>query len=92
MNDVAGIDEAEARLAGKGRTDRRIAELGLRIVDRGLVTLDLCIELVDLRLLRVQLLPRGVILLGQSAVALEIELRIFQIGLVLRLFSLLRAA
>jgi hypothetical protein len=88
MNDVAGIDEAEACLAGEGRTDRRIAQLGLRVVDRGLVTLDLCIKLVDLRLLRVQLLPRGVVLLGESAVALKIELRIFQIGLVLRLFGL----
>jgi hypothetical protein len=88
MNDVAGIDEAEACLAAEGRTDRRIAELGLRIIDRGLVTLDLGIELVDLGLLRVQLLPRGVILLGKSAVALKIELRIFQIGLVLRLFGL----
>ena len=62
--------------------------MGLRVVDRCLVALDLCIELVDFRLLRVELLPRGVILLGKSAVALEIELRIFQVGFVLRFFGL----
>jgi hypothetical protein len=57
MHDVAGVDQPEADLAGEGRADRRVAELGLRVVDRGLVAFDLCIELVDLRLLRVELLP-----------------------------------
>lgn len=56
MHDVAGIDQSKAGLAGEGRTDRCVAELGLRVVDRGLVAFDLGIELVDLRLLRVQLL------------------------------------
>ena len=74
--------------AGKGRADSRIAELRLRVVDCGLVALQLSVELVDFCLLCVDLLSRGVILLGQCAVALKVELRIPQIRLVLRFFGL----
>ena len=69
------------------RLDGRVAELRLGVVDRGLIALDLRGQLIDHRLLRVELLLGGEILLGQADRTLEIELGVLQIGLVLRLLG-----
>ena len=85
MHDVAGVDEAKARFSRERRTDCRIADLRLGVVDRRLVALDLRDELIDRRLLRVELLARNRVLLGEGGIALQVELRVLQIRLVLRL-------
>ena len=87
MDDVAGIDEAEAGAAAHRRADARVVELRLGIVDHALVALDLGRELLDGRLLGVELLLGRVVVLGEFGVALEIELGIAQVGLVLRLLG-----
>ena len=76
VDDVARIDEAEAGLARQRRLDGGVAQLRLGVVDRGLVALDLRRELIDRRLLGVELLVRGEVLLGQILVALQVELRV----------------
>lgn len=58
----------------------------LGVVDGRLIPFDLRGEFIDRRLLRVELLPRNGILLGESGVAHKVELRVLEIRLVLRLF------
>ena len=58
MDDVAGIDLAEAHAAIDRRGDGRVVELGLRAFDRGLIGLDGRLELVDLGLLLIDVLLR----------------------------------
>ena len=86
MDDVSGIDQSEAGLAGERRAYRRIAQLRLCVVDRALIAFDLRDELIDRRLLRVDLLARREILLIERCVTLQIELRVFQHRLVCGLF------
>ena len=85
MHDVAGVDEAKACLPREGRSDCRIAHLRLGIVDRRLIAFDLRDELIDRRLLGVELLPRDGILLREPGVAHKVELRVLEARLVLRL-------
>ena len=87
VHDVARIDQAEPGSSRQRRLDDRVAELGLGIVDRRLIALDLGGQLIDHRLLRVDLLLGGVILLGQAERAVEVEPRVLQVGLVLRLLG-----
>src|SRR4029077_2564936 len=84
MDDIALIDEAKTDASAERRVDGGVAELGLGIVDRGLIPLDLSRELIDRRLLRVDLLARGEILTREVGEALEVELRVLQARLVLR--------
>src|SRR5271166_7020597 len=85
MHDVAGINEAKARLPREWRSDCRIAHLRLGVVDRRLIAFDLRGEFIDRSLLRVELLPRDGILLGEPSVAHKIELSVLEARLVLRL-------
>ena len=55
----------------RGDRDRRVADLGLGVVDRRLIAFDLRRQLIDRRLLRVELLAGGEILLGERVVALQ---------------------
>ena len=87
MHDVARIDQAEPGSSRQRRLDDSVAELGLGIVDRRLIALDLGGQLIDHRLLRVDLLLGGVILLGQAERTVEIEPGVLQVGLVLRLLG-----
>ena len=56
MDDVAGIDLAKADAAVDRRRNGGIGELGLRAFDRALVGFDHCLELIDLGLLRIDVL------------------------------------
>src|SRR5215471_2153254 len=85
MHDVALVDQAHAGAAVERRSDRRVAELGLRSDDRRLIALDLRLDLSHQRALCVQLLARREVLRGESAVALQVELRIGEVGLILGL-------
>jgi hypothetical protein len=55
-----------------------VAQLGLGVVNSSLIALDLRNELIDRRLLRIELLTRREILLAQRGVALQIELRVLK--------------
>ena len=67
MDDVAGIDLAEADAAVERRRDGRVGELRLRVLDRALVGIDHRLELVDLGLLLVEALLGGEVALASSA-------------------------
>ena len=82
VDDVAGIDKPEPRSARQRRADGRVAQFRLRVVDSGLVALDLCLQLVDRRLLRIELLPAGEVFLAERLVALKVELSVLQLSLV----------
>ena len=84
VDEIALVDEAEADAARDRRADRRVVELRLRGVDRGGVGGDRGGELEHQRVLRVELLLGGEVLLGERGVAGEIELGVGEIGLVLR--------
>ncbi len=56
VNNVAGIDEAQAYATGDGRSDAAIVELKFGVVDLRLVGFYRAVELADLRLLRIELL------------------------------------
>jgi hypothetical protein len=59
VDDVALIDQAHAGATGNRRGDRRVAELDPGVVDRGLVGLDVGLELGDQGPLRVHALSGG---------------------------------
>ena len=84
---IALVDQADAGAAGDRRDDRGVAEDGARVVDRGLVELDLRLELRDQRLLGVDLLLVDGVGRRQARVALEIEPGIGELRLVLRLLG-----
>jgi hypothetical protein len=85
MDDVPWINEAKAHFARERRTDSRIAELCLEVVDRRLVTFNLRNELIDRCVLCVELLARYRVLFRQSGLALQVDLCILQIRFILRL-------
>jgi hypothetical protein len=82
MDDIARIDQANAGDAVKRRSNRGVAQLGLGIFDGRLVGLDDLLVLGDEGALGIGLLLRRGMLLRESGVALEIELRIGEMGLV----------
>ncbi len=86
VDDVADIDLAQAGDTRDRRPDGGIVELGLRVGDRGIVGGDLRGQLLHGRALGVGLL------LGREfaelGVALQIQIGVGQIGLVLRLLGL----
>ena len=65
VDDVAGIDLAEADAAVERRRDGGVGELRLRVLDRALVGVDHRLELVDLGLLLVDALLGGEVALGE---------------------------
>ena len=79
---VADIEQAEPGDAVERRDEPGIAELCLGVFNRGLVILDLRIELIDSSLLIVALLDRGGILFDELGIALEVELSIFEVDLI----------
>jgi hypothetical protein len=82
MNDVADVEQPNSGDAIKRRDQRGIAEQGLRVLDRSLVNFDLRVELVDGSLLIVDLLLRDGIGFRELHVALQVQLRIFQMCLI----------
>jgi hypothetical protein len=68
------------------RPDGRVTDLSLGVVNSSLIAFDLRIQLVDGGLLSIKLLAGGEFLFVESGIALEVQLRILQIRLVLRLF------
>ena len=84
VDEIALVDEAESRAARDRGADGRIVELRPRGVDCRRVGGDRRGELQHHGVLRVELLLGGEVLLGERGEASEIELRIGEIGLVLR--------
>ena len=87
VDEIAFVDEPEPRAARDRGADGRIVELRPRGVDRRGVGGDRGGELQHHGVLRVELLLGGEVLLGERRVASEIELRVGEIGLVLRLLG-----
>ena len=84
VDEIALVDEAEAGAARDRGADGRIVELRPRGVDRRGVGGDRGGELQHQRVLRVELLLGGEVLLGERGVAGEVELGVGEVGLVLR--------
>ncbi len=87
MHDVALIDQPETGAAVDRRLDRRVVELGLRIVDRRLIALDQRLGLRDQGVLGVDLLVGSEVFLRQIQEACQIELGILERGDILRLLG-----
>ena len=85
MDDVAGIDRADAGPSGDRGGDGGVAQHRARGVDRRLIALDLRGQLRHQRFLRVRRLPGGVLVLHQLLVPHEVDPRVRQQRLVLRL-------
>ena len=94
VNHVARVDEPEPDAAADRRRDARVREVEPRGVDLSLIGLEHAFALRDGRGLRVELLLRNRVLRRENPVALEVQLRVPEGGLVLRLlpFGLRRAA
>ena len=86
VQNIADVDQPYAGAAVDRRVDRAIVERGFGAVDRGLIGPHLRLQLRHQIFLRVILLLRTVMADGQLLVAHEIESRIGEGGLVLRLF------
>ena len=84
---VARVDKTYADPPVARRGDGGVIELGLRGVDRGDVGGDRGLELVDLRLVEVDLLLRAVILLREGLGPNQVFLSGDELGLVLRLLG-----
>ena len=82
MNDVAGVDLAQADDSADRRGDARIDELQFRVVDLPLVGFDRALVLAHQRLLGVDVLRE------ERAIALEVELGVLEQRLILRQLSL----
>ena len=86
IDDVADVDLAQPDTPGDRRLDGGVVELGLRVGDRGVVGRDLRGQLRDGGALGVGLLPRGEF--AELGEALQVEIGVGEIGLVLRLLGL----
>ena len=82
MNDVADIEQANSGDPLKRRHQFRIAKLGFGVFDRRLIRFDNGLFLSDLCFLRGDLLLRCEALLCQRDVSAEIDLPIFEMGLI----------
>ena len=85
MHDVARVHQSDARAAVDGRGDARIVELSARVVDHGLIDLQLGGELIDRCALRVDRLLARQILRLQYRVSLQIPFGVGQLGRILGL-------
>ena len=86
--EVAFVHETDAGAAGDRRDHVGVAQDGARVVDRGLVELDLRLELADRRPLGVELLLVDGVGRRQSRIAIEIEPGVGELRLVLRFLRL----
>ena len=82
MNDVANIEQTNSSDPVERRHQLGVAQLGLGVLNRRLIGFDRGFELRDLGLLRGYLLLWGKALLLQRNIPTEVELRIFEMGLV----------
>jgi hypothetical protein len=82
MHDVAGIHEAETDAAADRRSDSRIGELELGVVNLALIRLNGAINLANQCALSVELLLGDDALFEEKLVPLKIDLRVFALGLV----------
>ena len=89
MDHVAGVHEAEAHAARDGRGDPAVGEVEARVRHLSGIRLQGGLELVHGRDLGVELLAGNGVLLDQDLVALEIEARVLQRRLVLRVLAFL---
>ncbi len=87
MHDVALIDLAQSGPAGQRRDDLGVAQCRLRVVDRRLVGLQLRFVLRHQRALGVRLLRRTGLGGGKLLIANEVEARIGEQRLILRLLG-----
>ncbi len=85
VHDIARIDQANSRAAVDRRGDARVVELGARVVDDGLIDLQLGGELIDQRALRIDGLLAGQVLWLQQRIAIEVAPGVRQQRLILRL-------
>src|SRR3954453_905071 len=85
MHDVAGVKERETPSAADRRLDRGVTEIGLRIVDGGVVALHLRSQLIDQRLLGIEILLGLELLFRELLKSLQVQLVVPQVGLVLGL-------
>jgi hypothetical protein len=77
-HDVAGIDQAQAGAAADRRSDARVGELQLRVLDLAAVDAHRALVLADEGELGVDLLLGDRVLLEQRLVALQVELRVLE--------------
>ena len=87
LHQIAFVDHAHAGAAGDRRDDLGVAQHGHCVVDRRLIALHLRFELRDQRLLRIGLLLRAGVHRGEARVAFQIDARIGERRLVLRLLG-----
>ena len=82
MDDVAQVDLADADDAVDRRRQSRVAELNVGGIDQRLIGFDGVLQLRHLRLLGIHQLRRGIALLRQRGVAVEISERVRQLRLI----------
>src|ERR1700761_471001 len=87
MHYVALIDQSDAGSAGDRGGNRRVVELGFRIIDRRLIPLNLRFELRYRGALRVDLLFWSEIPRRQIGETLQVEFRVSEVRLVLYFFG-----
>ncbi len=88
VNNVAGIDEAQAYATGDGRSDAAIVELKFGVVDLRLVGFDGAVELADLGLLRIELLLGDNTFFEEKLEAFVIRLGVAALGFIFRELTL----
>src|SRR5262249_32443864 len=87
VNDVAGINKAQTDSTGDRRSDTRVNQLQLGVVNLALIGFDCAIELTDGRGLCVELLLRDDAFLKKQFVALQVDFRVFALRLIFRKLS-----
>ncbi len=85
VHHVAGVHEPEPGAAADGRRDARVCQVQPRGVDLPLIGLEDRLALRDGRGLRIELLLRNRVLRRENLIALEVQPRVPEDGLVLRL-------
>ena len=83
VNNISDIDEPQPDPAADRRSDVRINELQLGVINLCLVGFDRAFELTHLRLLGVELLARNYAFFEQQLVALVVDLNVLELGLIL---------
>ncbi len=78
LDHVAGVDQPGSGTSVERRTDAAVIELNLSAVDRGLIGLNACLELLHQRARRIELLTADRPGRGKAREAVEIEARILK--------------
>jgi hypothetical protein len=83
VNDVPDVEQTDSGDAVEWRHQRRVAQLSFGAFDGGFVDFDLRIEFVDRGLLVVAQLARSGIFFDEFTIALEVQLPVAEVGLVM---------